>query len=293
MLNERLGQVHFWGSLVLMNAIFLPMFAMGLMGVNRRLYDAGLQYALAQPTLKWQAHMTWSAIALGLFQLPFIANLVLTARRRTPDRENPWDATTLEWSDSARPSLDELRRDSHRAAIETHHVRSDTATSATRLGVWLFLASEAMFFGALFSGYVMIRAGSSDWPASFGGFPWLETLLLAAASLAVGRTRSRLVGSAVLAGLFVAMKFATDAALIAKGMTPASSTFLACWFTLTTVHALHVLAGAMAMAWLAGPSFAIADAEPDRWRSRIDVVRRYWLFVDVVWLLIVVSFYVT
>ena len=42
-LDERLGKIHFWGSFVCMNAIFLPMFAMGLMGVNRRLYDAGAQ----------------------------------------------------------------------------------------------------------------------------------------------------------------------------------------------------------------------------------------------------------
>ena len=149
-----------------------------------------------------------------------------------------------------------------------------------------------MFFGALFSGYVMLRTGSSEWPPPFGGFPWLETILLAAASLAIGRGRVRLAGSSVLALIFVAVKFANDAALIGQGVTPASSTFFACWFTLTTVHALHVLAGAIATAWLAGPSFAIANREPDRWQSRIEVVRRYWLFVDLVWLLIVVSFYV-
>ena len=80
-----------------MNAIFLPMFAMGLMGVNRRLYDAGMQYMLAQPTLAWQAHMTWSAVALGFFQIPFIANLAISARRDRADRQNPWDAKTLEW----------------------------------------------------------------------------------------------------------------------------------------------------------------------------------------------------
>ena len=40
-LNRRLGLVHFWGSLIAMNAIFLPMFFMGLHGVNRRLYDGG------------------------------------------------------------------------------------------------------------------------------------------------------------------------------------------------------------------------------------------------------------
>ena len=46
-MDERLGLVHFVGSFVTMNAIFLPMFLMGLMGVNRRLYDGGLQDELA------------------------------------------------------------------------------------------------------------------------------------------------------------------------------------------------------------------------------------------------------
>jgi heme/copper-type cytochrome/quinol oxidase subunit 1 len=282
-LNERLGQIHFWGSLITMNNIFLPMFGMGLMGVNRRLYDAGLQYALAQPTLSWQPHMTWNAIGLGLFQLPFIVNLVVSARRPTRDPDNPWGAPTLEWS----PPLTPL------APTGAFRVREDTGTSSTRLGIWLFLASEVMFFGSLFAGYVMLRAGATDWPESFGGFPWLETVLLAAVSVAIGQRRPRLAGSAVLALLFVAIKFANDAALIGKGMTPASSLFLGCWFTLTTVHALHVLAGAIATAWLAGPSFAIAAAEPDRWRSRIETLRRYWWFVDLIWLAIVGAFYVS
>ncbi|HTH25429.1 MAG TPA: cbb3-type cytochrome c oxidase subunit I, partial [Vicinamibacterales bacterium] len=50
-LDETLGKIHFWGSFVCMNLIFMPMFAIGLMGVNRRLWDAGASYAHAQPTL--------------------------------------------------------------------------------------------------------------------------------------------------------------------------------------------------------------------------------------------------
>ncbi|MGE3277515.1 MAG: cbb3-type cytochrome c oxidase subunit I [Vicinamibacterales bacterium] len=102
-MNRALGLVHFWGSLVTMNAIFLPMFAMGLMGVNRRLYDAGLQYQNAQPTLAWNAHMTWNAVALGLFQLPFLINLVISLRRGRAAGENPWGAATLEWSAPSPP----------------------------------------------------------------------------------------------------------------------------------------------------------------------------------------------
>ena len=58
-----------------MNAIFLPMFTMGLRGVNRRLYDAGLQYAIAQGTLRDAAAHDVAALALGLVQLPFLINL--------------------------------------------------------------------------------------------------------------------------------------------------------------------------------------------------------------------------
>jgi len=69
-------------------------------GVNRRLYDAGMQYALAQPTLAWQPHMTYAAVALGFFQLPFVWNLVASALRKERDRDNPWDSPTLEWAGS-------------------------------------------------------------------------------------------------------------------------------------------------------------------------------------------------
>jgi cytochrome c oxidase subunit 1 len=102
-LHHRLGVLHFWGSFITMTAIFLPMFTLGLRGVNRRLYDAGLQYAHAQGTLGIQAHMTWAAVALGLFQLPFIVNIVWSLRRGAEAGENPWHATTLEWQTSSPP----------------------------------------------------------------------------------------------------------------------------------------------------------------------------------------------
>ena len=101
-LDERLGLVHFVGSFVTMNAIFLPMFLMGIMGVNRRLYDGGLQYELAAPALAWNPFMTWMAVALGLIQLVFLWNLYRSARTGEP-ADNPWRATTLEWATSSPP----------------------------------------------------------------------------------------------------------------------------------------------------------------------------------------------
>jgi cytochrome c oxidase subunit 1 len=103
-LHHGLGVIHFWGSFATMTAIFLPMFTLGIRGVNRRLYDAGLQYAHAQGTLGIQAHMTWAALALGLLQLPFILNVILSLRRGAR-AENPWQATTMEWQASSPPAI--------------------------------------------------------------------------------------------------------------------------------------------------------------------------------------------
>ena len=102
-LNHRLGVLHFWGSFIAMNAIFLPMFALGLRGVNRRLYDAGQQYAIAQGTGASHLHMTIGALALGLLQLPFLYNIVVSLRYGALAGQNPWDATTLEWEAASPP----------------------------------------------------------------------------------------------------------------------------------------------------------------------------------------------
>ena len=262
-LDETLGKIHFWGSFVCMNLIFMPMFAIGLMGVNRRLWDAGASYAHAQPTLQWQTHMTYAAFLLAAFQLPFVWNLVRNFRLEAG-------------TGHSEPS----RGDG-----------SGFVAPAAKLGMWLFIASEAMLFGSLFSGYVMLRAGSTTWPDSISGFPWLETLLLVGASAAFGARRSQLVISNALGLTFVVIKVLGDVALVGQGITPATDLMWACWFTLTGVHAVHVLGGAIFTGWLAGPSFTMAAGERERWAARIDATRRYWLFVDLVWLLIVAGFY--
>ena len=127
--------------------------------------------------------------------------------------------------------------------------------------------------------------------AQSGGFPLLETLLLVGASALAGRSRAQLMASNALGLAFVVVKFVGDAEMIQRGLTPASSLMLGCWFALTTVHALHVLAGAVASGWLAGPGFAMATDDADRWAARIQATQRYWLFVDLVWIAIIVSFY--
>ena len=102
-MSERLGKLHFWPSLLFMNGIFLPMFAQGMLGVQRRLYDGGETYAHAQDVLWLNEVMSISAWGLAISQIPFIVNFFLSLRKGAEVSDNPWDATTLEWAAPSPP----------------------------------------------------------------------------------------------------------------------------------------------------------------------------------------------
>ncbi len=103
-MSETLGKIHFWGSLVCMNGIFMPMFIQGLAGVSRRLYDGGQQYAHAQGVLQWNEFMSVAAWSLAVFQLPFMINFFLSIwKGRKVENDNPWEATTLDWATPTPP----------------------------------------------------------------------------------------------------------------------------------------------------------------------------------------------
>jgi cytochrome c oxidase subunit 1 len=102
-MNETLGKLHFAGSLVFMNVVFMPFFLLGLAGVSRRLYDGGASYAHAQGVLHWNVVSSWGAWALAVAQLPFIVNFFWSAFRGARVSDNPWQATTLEWAAPSPP----------------------------------------------------------------------------------------------------------------------------------------------------------------------------------------------
>jgi cytochrome c oxidase subunit 1 len=103
MMNEALGKIHFVGSIICMNVIFMPMFVQGLAGVNRRLWDGGTLYTHAQGTLSLNVPMSYAALALAFFQIFFVINLVWSIRGGRAAGANPWEATTLEWSAAPSP----------------------------------------------------------------------------------------------------------------------------------------------------------------------------------------------
>jgi cytochrome c oxidase subunit 1 len=107
MLNETMGKIHFYLSFIFMNGIFWPMLIQGLAGVSRRLADGGASYAHAQEFLHWNVVMSYSAWLLAIAQIPFIYNLIKTllADKGSDPDPNPWNATTVEWTDTTSPPL--------------------------------------------------------------------------------------------------------------------------------------------------------------------------------------------
>jgi cytochrome c oxidase subunit I len=107
-MSEFWGKVHFWLSLIFMNLIFQPMFAQGMAGMLRRMYDGGAWYSLAvnegtegaltDRMIYSNITISHAAWALGLSQLPFIINFFWSIRKgKLAASDNPWEATTLEW----------------------------------------------------------------------------------------------------------------------------------------------------------------------------------------------------
>ena len=107
-MNELLGKIHFWGSLVCMNLIFMPMFIQGLAGMSRRLSDGGYDYAHVKDVAYLNEIMSIAAFVLMFFQLFFIGNFFWTLFRKRYETEsdaNPWKATTIEWTETTSPPL--------------------------------------------------------------------------------------------------------------------------------------------------------------------------------------------
>lgn len=104
-MSEILGKIHFVGSFVAINFIFMPMFIQGLAGMNRRLYDGGAQYAHVKDVLHWNVTMSHAAWALFFFQIFFIVNFFLSLKTGRRAEANAWQSTTLDFAATTSPPL--------------------------------------------------------------------------------------------------------------------------------------------------------------------------------------------
>lgn len=250
----------------------------------------------------------------------------------------------------------------------TVHPRRDTGLYNAKVGIWLFLASEVMLFGALFSSYILLRVGADlgEWPHRLLNVPigTVNTLVLISSSVTVvlgwsalkqnnfAKYRFCQTITVLCACAFVGIKsyeyydkfthyqvIAKDGSVFdghlikqdkeqvvlhgfkidaSKGKAagvlaateaaekthshgeeieikaadikfmgnygPSHNTYTAIYFTLTGLHALHVIGGALVMGYILWPGAGMWKTDPERYTNRVEVSGLFWHFVDLVWI---------
>lgn len=179
--------------------------------------------------------------------------------------------------------------------------REDTGVTNGKIGIWLFLASEVMLFGAFFATYVVMRMGADVWPRGWEiqNVPLgtvntgvlitsSVTMVMAWASLerADFAKYQRFIGATVvLGGVFLVIKYFEYMHKFHEGLWPRTNTYLATYFTMTALHALHVICGMTVNGyfWLAGKSYW-EGGERQLLIDRVENSGLFWHFVDVVWI---------
>src|SRR5580700_9847130 len=241
--------------------------------------------------------------------------------------------------------------------------RADTGLYNAKLGIWLFLASEVMLFGALFSSYILLRVSAPEgyWPHGWLNIPigTANTIVLICSSITTvmawasckmnqfGKFKFWHACTILLALTFVCIKSyeyhdkfthfeftlkdgsfvdghiveTKPAEYVVHGVQvqderllfdlhgqgaskmehkeitvpidqivkkerygPWHHTYLAIYFTLTGLHALHVIGGAIVIGFLWGPGSKQWRTAPEQFTNRIEVSGLFWHFVDLVWI---------
>ena len=215
-LDRRLGYLHFWLMFIGFNVTFFPMHFLGLAGMPRRVatYPADAGWS----TLNEVATLGSYVIALAM--LVALVNLVVSLRRPRTAPADPWEGNTLEWATSSPPpphNFDQLPPDHVRATGArpsgggaVHFRGGDGMTTADPakpspalldltavrgassavMGMTLFVASEAVFFGAFFGIYASAYTQADVWPPAGVitpslGLPTIATLVLLASGVSM------------------------------------------------------------------------------------------------------------
>lgn len=202
--------------------------------------------------------------------------------------------------------------------LQDHYQDLERQKHAAQLGMWVFLASEVLFFTGLFTLYAAYRA---TYPKAFSEAVhhtdlWLgtaNTYVLIGASLLVAlgvhairhdraRTASRLLAWAALLGvLFLGLKLGEYFHHFREGIYPGSyyafeelpgrgaRSFFTLYYLMTGLHAFHVIGGIGVLSWLSWR--ARRGAYSSVWHTPLELGGMYWHFVDLVWLFLWPMFY--
>ena len=187
-------------------------------------------------------------------------------------------------------------------------LRPDTGLYNAKLGIWLFLASEVMLFGGLFSAYIMLRLSDPNW-INYGQsslnvpLATLNTAVLITSSVTMVmswvalkmndiKKYSMYMGLTLLCSFgFLIIKYIEYTSKFEHGLYPSTNNFLAVYFTLTGLHGLHVIGGMFVNGYFFGPGKKMWKTEPERFTNRIEISGLYWHFVDLVWIFLFPALY--
>jgi cytochrome c oxidase subunit III len=184
------------------------------------------------------------------------------------------------------------------------HAKEEFTSS---LGMIIFLASWAMMFSALFFAYGFVRTQAVTWPPVGApalplGLPALNTVLIVISSftfthgLAALRRGKRGVFQQMVAvtfalgALFLGLQISVWISLAKAGLHFSTGIYGSVFYGLTTIHALHVVAGLLILLWVFLRSLRGTYSEHNHINVRLCTM--FWHFVDAVWVLMFVTLYV-
>ena len=180
-----------------------------------------------------------------------------------------------------------------------------------KFAIWLFLASEVMLFGALFSSYVLIRTGAPHWPPEGGLTSEIVnvplgtlntavlitssiTMVLSWASCKMGslpKFKLWMGATVALAFVFLVVKYFEYKHKFDLGHFPSHDNFYAIYFTLTGLHGLHIIGGIIVNTFLLTAGSKMWTTDPEHFTNRVENAGLYWHFVDLVWIFLFPSLY--
>ncbi|MGA9520332.1 MAG: cytochrome c oxidase subunit 3 [Myxococcaceae bacterium] len=208
-----------------------------------------------------------------------------------------------------------MRREAH---LEEHFATPEHQASTARLGMWIFLATEVLFFTSLFVAYVVYRSVYAEQFKEAGhhmavALGTINTYVLITSSLFVAlahhfskQGRSGLVAVLTLLAALLGIAF-----MVIKGIEytrhfhegllpggwwafpglthPGAAMFVTLYWLTTGVHTVHVAIGVAVLAWL---SFEAASGKySSAYHSPVEMGGLYWHFVDAVWVFLYPMFY--
>ena len=180
--------------------------------------------------------------------------------------------------------------------------RSVTGIPTGKLAVWWVIGSEIVIFGGLLGAYIMFRLFHDQWSVEAANTNVvagaINTFILLTSSLFIvlahhaveqkdNEKAFRYIWFTIFGALaFLGIKSYEWTMEIHHGFTMFKSLFWAFYYTAAGLHALHVIAGAIIMAFIA------FDVKKNRHTHRVELIGNYWHFVDIVWIFLFPLLYI-